>query len=112
MEKSFNLIISIMIIALTFPLVNRHYGDKRGNISMQYYDKLVVGERIKQIRRLRNMTQSNLAEHLDYANERQLQRIENGETGCTIDKLMEIAQILDISTDYLLFGTKIKNEEI
>ena len=50
------------------------------------------------------MTQSKLAEILDYTNERQLQRIENGESGCSIDKLMEIAQILNITTDYLLFG--------
>lgn len=71
---------------------------------MQYYDKAVVGNRIKQIRKQRNMTQSSLAEHLDYANERQLQRIECGETGCSVDKLMEIAQILNTSTDYLLFG--------
>lgn len=71
---------------------------------MQYYDKIVVGNRIKIIRKQRNMTQSKLAECLDYANERQIQRIENGETGCSVDKLMEIAQILNTSTDYLLFG--------
>lgn len=65
---------------------------------------MVVGDRIKQIRKQRNMTQSKLAECLDYANERQLQRIERGETGCSVDKLMEIAQILSTSTDYLLFG--------
>ncbi len=71
---------------------------------MQYYNKTIVGNRIKSARKQRNMTQSKLAETLDYTNERQLQRIENGEMGCTIDKLMEIAQILNISTDYLLFG--------
>ena len=79
---------------------------------MQYYDKLVVGNRIKQMRKQRNMTQSRLAEVLDYTNERQLQRIENGETGCTVDKLMEIAQILNISTDYLLFGIESPEDEI
>lgn len=51
------------------------------------------------------MTQTVLAEILDYSSERQLQRIECGETACSVDKLMEIAQILDTSTDYLLFGT-------
>lgn len=50
------------------------------------------------------MTQSSLAEKLDYTTERQLQRIENGETSCSVDKLMEIAQILEVSTDYILFG--------
>ena len=33
-----------------------------------------------------------------------LQRIESGETFCSVDKLMELAQILGVSTDYLLFG--------
>lgn len=50
------------------------------------------------------MTQSKLSEKLDYTSERQLQRIENGETACSVDKLMEISQILGISTDFLLFG--------
>lgn len=71
---------------------------------MQYYDKYIVGLRIKDIRRSRGMTQSRLAECLDYTNERQLQRIENGETSCSVDKLMEIAQVLEVSTDYILFG--------
>ena len=45
-----------------------------------------------------------MAEKLDYITERQLQRIENGETACPVDKLMEISQILNVSTDFLLFG--------
>lgn len=76
---------------------------------MQYYDKMVVGNRIKIIRKQRNMTQSKLAECLDYANEWQIQRIENGETGCSVDKLMEIAQILNTSTDFLLFGMEMES---
>ncbi len=73
---------------------------------MQYYDKKAVGKRIQQIRKKRNMTQCVLAEKLDYTKERQLQRIESGETACSVDKLMEIAQILEVSTDYLLFGVE------
>lgn len=82
----------------------------RNNI--QYYDKNVVGNRIKMIRKKRNMTQSKLAEHLDYAIARQIQRIENGETGCSVDKLMEIAQVLEISTDFLLFGMEMRGSII
>ena len=73
---------------------------------MQYYDKKTVGKRIQKMRKSRNMTQCVLAEKLDYTKERQLQRIESGETACSVDKLMEIAQILEISTDYLLFGVE------
>lgn len=78
---------------------------------MQYYDKKAVGSRIKQLRKSRNMTQSEFSTCLDYANERQLQRIESGETACSVDKLMEIAQILDISTDFLLFGAEQSRED-
>ena len=77
-----------------------------GSKRIQYYNREYVGERIKKLRKERDLTQNQLSEMLDYTSERQLQRIENGETGCTIDKLMEIAQILNVSTDYLLFGTE------
>jgi hypothetical protein len=46
---------------------------------------------------------------LDYTNERQLQRIENGETACFVDKLMEITQILNSSIEFLLFGVEEKS---
>lgn len=71
---------------------------------MEYFDKKAVGFRIKQLRRKESMTQQQFAERLCYATERQVQRIENGEISCPVDRLMEIAQIFNISTDYLLFG--------
>lgn len=71
---------------------------------MQYYDKKTVGARIKRARISWEMTQCRLAEQLDYTSEWQLQRIESGVTACFVDKLMELAQILVVSTDYLLFG--------
>lgn len=71
---------------------------------MQYYDKKAVGARLKETRRRQGLTQAELAARLDYSSERQLQRIENGETSCSVDKLMELAQILEVTTDYLLFG--------
>lgn len=73
---------------------------------MQYYDKKDVGERIKILRKRKHLTQSELSDFLDYTNERQLQRIESGETACSVDKLMEVAQILETSTDFLLFGVE------
>lgn len=74
---------------------------------MEYFDKKAVGFRIKQLRRKESMTQQQLAERLCYATERQVQRIENGEISCPVDRLMEIAQIFNTSTDYLLFGKEI-----
>lgn len=72
---------------------------------MEYFDKKAVGFRIKQLRRKKSMTQQQLADLLCYSTERQVQRIENGEISCPVDRLMEIAQIFNISTDYLLFGS-------
>lgn len=70
---------------------------------MQYCSK-EVGTRIKMLRRQRNMTQSQLAEKLCYATERQLQRIENGEAIYPVDRVIELAEILNTTTDYLLCG--------
>lgn len=77
---------------------------------MQYYDKEAVGVRIKKARMSVGFTQCRLAEKLDYTSERQLQRIESGETSCSVDKLMELAQILGVSTDFLLFGEMMTQE--
>lgn len=77
---------------------------------MQYLNKREVGQRIRSLRRKKRMTQQELADKLNYSTERQLQRIERGETGCSIDKLMEIAQVLDVSTDYLLFGERLDSQ--
>lgn len=96
----------IVCIAAVQYLQLKQYIRRQKEYSMQYYDKKAVGERIKTIRLRSNMTQSRLAEELDYTSERQLQRIESGETSCSVDKLMELAQILGVSTDYLLFGQK------
>lgn len=78
---------------------------------MQYLDKREVGQRIRSLRKKRKMTQQELSDKLNYSTERQLQRIERGETGCSVDKLMEIAQVLDVSTDYLLFGEGLDSQE-
>lgn len=83
---------------------------------MQYFDQAQVGERIKKIRELRGMKQIDLAIQLGYTTERQLQRIEAGDSACNNDKIMELSQILNISTDYLLFGKEfglpVDNNEI
>ena len=66
-----------------------------------------IGMRIKALRRQKKMTQIQLAEKLCYATERQVQRIENGESMCPTDRLAELALILDTSVDYLLFGRSV-----
>ena len=78
---------------------------------MHYYNKKTVGVRIRQLRKDKCLTQSSMSELLEYTNERQLQRIESGETSCSVEKLMEIAQILDTNTDFLLFGSSRNNSD-
>ena len=101
-----------MVIRFQLLIVDIRNVTERGRKNVQYYDKKAVGARIKQMRNEKKITQSKLAESLDYTTERQLQRIENGETGCSVDKLMEIAQILNTSTDYLLFGVDVANDNV
>ena len=71
---------------------------------MQYFDPVHFGDRVQKIREIRGMKQIDLAIQLGYASERQIHRIESGDSSCSIDKLFELSQILDISTDYLLYG--------
>lgn len=82
----------------------------KGGQIMHYLCKKEVGKRIKELRIENNLTQAQLADKLYYATERQLQRIENGETLCSTDKLVEVAQILGTTTDYLLFGDELLEE--
>jgi transcriptional regulator with XRE-family HTH domain len=77
---------------------------------VQYFDPVQFGERVRKIREIRGMKQIDLAIQLGYTSERQIQRIESGDSSCSIDKLFELSQILDISTDYLLYG-KVKESQ-
>ena len=71
---------------------------------MQYFNAKQYGKRIKEVREDRNITQAELAEAVGYSDARQIQRIEDGESAGSIDKLVDISQVLHISTDYLLYG--------
>lgn len=75
-----------------------------GGDTVKYFDPIQFGKRVQRIRELRGMKQIDLSIQLDYSSERQIQRIESGDSSCSIDKLFELSQILDISTDYLLYG--------
>jgi transcriptional regulator with XRE-family HTH domain len=59
------------------------------------------GDRLKQIRELRGYTQEQLAETLDMGN-RQIWRYENNETDPGGETVAQIAQLLQVSTDFLL----------
>lgn len=52
------------------------------------------------------MTQEQLAEALGLASKQHISRMERGKSGCSIDLIAEIAQVLEISLDYLILGDK------
>lgn len=77
-----------------------------------YFDQHAFGSRLKKIRETMGASQEKMAEKLNiskvhYGN------MERGKASCSIDLLVEMACILQVSTDYLLMGrSKDKGEDI
>lgn len=63
-----------------------------------------LGNRIKQLRIKNKIDQIELANLLGYKAFSTISKWENGETTPPIQKIIELATILNTSTDYLLFG--------
>lgn len=64
-----------------------------------------LGIRIKQCRKLKNFTQEKLAELVNVS-PHYIYEIEKGLKTMSISTLVDIASILGMSVDYLLFGTQ------
>ena len=69
---------------------------------MLYYEK--IGKRIKETRRVKNMTQAKLAELADMA-DTSISRIETGTKKASLESLAKISCVLNASLDFLVFGT-------
>ena len=63
-----------------------------------------IGRRIKECRLERGLTPSQLACALGYKTSSPICKIESGDLKLGADKLYELSQILNVSSDYLLFG--------
>lgn len=63
----------------------------------------IIGKRISSARKEKGMTQEYLAAQIGIG-EKHLSEIERGMSGFAVGTLIEIARILEISTDYLLIG--------
>ena len=68
-----------------------------------YFNQVEFGQRIKEERNRLGLTQEELAEQLNIGPVH-VYNIESRRKGCSIDLLLEIAEVLDVSTDYLLTG--------
>lgn len=62
-----------------------------------------IGKRIYNLRRERNITQEQLAELVNLS-VTQVSKLENGKSRLSLDSLINIATVLEASTDEILFG--------
>ena len=76
-----------------------------------YFNQVEFGQRIKKERTRLGLTQEELAEQLNIGPVH-VYNIENGRKGCSIDLLLEFAELFEVSTDYLLTGRGNMNAEI
>lgn len=75
-------------------------------------DYFQIGQRIKKFRKIKNLSQEQLAEKIDISTTL-MSHIETGTTKLSLQVLTDIAQTLEITTDDLLFEEKkISNKEL
>ena len=67
-------------------------------------DYKAIGERIKKERRIKSMTQAELAELADMS-DTYISRIERGVKKASLESLAKISRILHIPIDVLVFGS-------
>ena len=70
------------------------------NYSFEY-----IGKRIQQARKSKRYTQAELAEMIDMSS-KNLSCLERGTTGLSVPTLISLCNVLDISSDYILFGNE------
>lgn len=68
-------------------------------------DLISIGSRIKKCRKIRNFSQESLAEKIDVS-PHYIYEIERGSKTMSIHTLTKVSEALDVSADYLLFGTQ------
>lgn len=75
---------------------------------IQEYDKDIqwqIGQRIQDKRIEKRLAGADVAEYM-HIQANQLSRIENGRANCTMPQMFILAQLLECSVDYLMFGKK------
>lgn len=75
-----------------------------------YFDQVEFGKRVKRERIRLGFTQEALAERIGIG-QIHMNAIERGRKGCSIDILLDLSEILEVSTDYLLSGRSPSNEK-
>jgi len=73
------------------------------NTPLRKFDPYSFGKRLRCARKALGITQEELAEKLR-VDRNHITRMERGIRVCSIDLLVDMAAILNVSTDYLLIG--------
>ena len=74
------------------------------------YDRLAVGDRLRLKRTLLGLTQDEMAEKIDRAT-KYYADIERGSCGMSIETLMALCEVLNMSLDYLIYGKESSSNE-
>lgn len=69
-----------------------------------HFDQYAFGRRVKYLCRKRNLTLEQMSSALNISIDH-LSRIELGKRGASIDLTLDIANLLDVSVDFLVRGT-------
>lgn len=75
------------------------------------YDRLAVGDRLRLKRTLLGMTQDEMAEKINRAT-KYYADIERGNCGMSLETLLSLSHVLDMSLDYMLLGYANTDNEI
>ena len=73
------------------------------------YDRIAVGERVREQRMRIGLSQDELAERIDRAT-KYCSDIERGICGMSVETMLAIADNLDMSLDYMMFGETTEDE--
>ncbi len=74
-----------------------------------FYDQKKSGAIIKKLRKDQGYTQERFADELNI-DRSGIGKIETGDRGCSVDLLLAISDLLDVSVDYLLRGNDFASE--
>lgn len=81
------------------------------NINEEMLNKSEIGERIFQLRTEKKLSQANLAEKVSMSGD-SISNIENGKQMCKLDKVQRFAHALNISVNFLLYGSSSDNGKV
>lgn len=70
-----------------------------------------IGSRIAQLRKEHNMTQEQLAEKLDISI-KHCSSVERGLSSLSLEKLIDVSNLFDVSLDYLIKGNSASDDSI